>query len=110
MKIRDLGLCCLFSCKRKKSFCSLNKKFTEATHSLVRTIGAVEFAIAPPLRCNAVLLGTLELLDRIAFRWSTFSFIGSIAAIVVSVANPSALDASSVATGELVGPASVVCE
>lgn len=74
----------------------------------IRAVGTVEFAVAPPFRRDAVLLGTLELLDRIALRGQTFGFVRTVAAVVVSVADPPALDAASVVTGELVGAAGVV--
>lgn len=48
------------------------------------------------------------MLDRIALRGQTFGFVGTVATVVVSVADPPALDAASVVTGELVGAASVV--
>lgn len=79
-----------------------------ATYPLVRSVGTVEFTVAPPFRRDAILLGTLELLDRIALRGQTFGFVGTVATVVISVADPPALDAASVVTGELVRAASVV--
>lgn len=80
------------------------------THPLVRSVGAVELAIAAPFCRYAVLFRALELLDGITFRGRTFRLVGSITAVVIAIAHPSALNAASVVTGELIRAASVVCE
>jgi hypothetical protein len=80
-----------------------------STHLLVGAIGTVEFSVAAPLGCHAVLLRALELLDGIALLRCALGLVRSITTVVVAVADPALLDASAVVARELVRAARVIC-
>jgi hypothetical protein len=74
----------------------------------IGAIGAILFAVAAPLRCNAILFRALKLFDWVALCGSTFGFIRSVTAVVVTITYPATLDTSAVVTGELIGATSIV--
>lgn len=81
----------------------------QSTYPLVGCIRTIRIAIADPALGNAGAVGASVLRDAVAGYDGAVALIGAIAAVVVVIAYPTSLDAATIAAGELVGAARLVC-